>query len=1026
MIPKLIYKLCCCLIPLATVFFSVHGQAPVITSFTPASGPVGTLVTINGTSLNNPTAFTIGGRTAIVVSNTGSILVGLVMPGAVTGAVSISTADGTVTGGSNFTVTPNLYPGLQQGSKLVGTGSAFQGWSVALSADGNTAIVGGGEGAVVYTRSGSTWSQQGSQLVGTGGVGATQQGWSVALSADGNTAIVGGNLDDNEQGAAWVYTRSGITWSQQGSKLVGTGVVGSRALQGQSVALSADGNTAIVGGWADYNLRGAAWVYSRSGITWSQQGSKLVGTGNSGAAGQGSSVALSADGNTAIVGGADDNSGRGAAWVFTRSDSIWSQQGNKLAGTGGVGDSWQGYSVALSASGNTAMLGGPYDNYDQGAAWVFTRSGSTWSQQGSKLVGTGSVGNAQQGWSVALSANGNTAIVGGNYDYYELGAAWVYTRSIGTWSQQGGKLVGTGYTGIAQQGNSVDLSADGNTAIVGGPYDNSLQGAAWVYTPAPAPVITSFTPASGPPGTTVTITGTNFTGATSVSFGGVAASSFTVLNDTTITAIVAGGASGSVSVTTAVGTATRTGFIFNQPCTNVGISSVSAGATLVCTGSTTTLTAVGVTGTNAVVNWYTAANGGGTLLGTGLTLSNRGAGTYFARVTGDCGIPAQASIVLVGDTVKPELTCPANVVDYNTGGCTKSLTIPNPMFSDNCGIRSLTWRMSGKSTSKSTNTGINTVGTRTFKRGATTITYTLTDSANNVSTCSFTVRLLDTIKPSFQQFVSIFRDTALAGCSKMVKFPLLRFKDNCGTPTLTWTMSGSNAGTGTGVIDSMLLNVGVTTVRYTLRDSASNVATATHTITLVELKRPLITCPANITRSATTCSVSVSTPAPIYSDNCNVQSLVWTLAGATKLSSNTTGIRLVGTKVFNAGTTTVRYTVRDSSNNARFCTFNVVVNSSASCAAIAAKGINASETPGSNIELQVYPNPTSTSFGLLVKSASTEKATIVIYCGDGKRMEQMQVTPNRLITVGERYRTGTYLFEVLQGENRTTVKGIKR
>ena len=95
----------------------------------------------------------------------------------------------------------------------------------------------------------------------------------------------------------------------------------------------------------------------------------------------------------------------------------FAQQGPKLVGTDAVGgDVEQGYSVALSADGNTAIVGGPTDNSVAGAAWVYTRSGGVWTQQGSKLVGSGAVGNAQQGTSVALSADGNTAIVGGPHD----------------------------------------------------------------------------------------------------------------------------------------------------------------------------------------------------------------------------------------------------------------------------------------------------------------------------------------------------------------------------------------------------------------------------------------------------------------------------------------------------------------------------------------------------------------------------------------------------------------------------------
>jgi len=113
---------------------------------------------------------------------------------------------------------------------------------------------------------------------------------------------------------------------QQGPKLVGTGAVGSNVVQGTSVAVSADGNTAIVGGpQDDTNLAGAVWVYTRSGGVWAQQGSKLVGTGAAGGAHQGNSVAVSADGNTAIVGGPFDNTQAGAVWVFTGSGGVWKE-----------------------------------------------------------------------------------------------------------------------------------------------------------------------------------------------------------------------------------------------------------------------------------------------------------------------------------------------------------------------------------------------------------------------------------------------------------------------------------------------------------------------------------------------------------------------------------------------------------------------------------------------------------------------------------------------------------------------------
>ncbi len=383
---------------------------------------------------------------------------------------------------------------VQQGSKLVGTGAIGPGWqgnSVSISSDGNTAIVGGHQdnnfagAAWVFTRSGGVWTQQGSKLVGTGAAGDARQGKSVSISSDGNTAIVAGPSDNTLVGAVWVYTRSGGVWTQQGSKLVGTGATTGGASQGTSVSLSSDGNTAIVGGYLDNSSAGAVWVYTRSSGVWAQQGNKLVGTGAVGAARQGQSVSLSADGNTAIVGGVTDNNNTGAAWVYTRGGGVWTQQGSKLVGTGAAGAANQGISVSLSSDGNTAIMGGSSDSSSAGAAWVFTRSGGVWSQQGGKLVGTGAVGNAHQGTSVSLSSDGNTAIVGGTYDNpiagNTAGAMWVFTRSGVVWTQQGSKLVGNDAIGTANQGTSVSLSSDGNTAIEGGIGDNSGAGAAWVF-----------------------------------------------------------------------------------------------------------------------------------------------------------------------------------------------------------------------------------------------------------------------------------------------------------------------------------------------------------------------------------------------------------------------------------------------------------------------------------------------------------------------------------------------------------------
>ncbi|HTS00017.1 MAG TPA: hypothetical protein VML00_09720, partial [Bacteroidota bacterium] len=297
---------------------------------------------------------------------------------------------------------------------------------------------------------------QGGKLVGPGALGIAYQGSSIAVSGDGSTAILGGPGDSSGGGSAWVFVRSGTSWVQQGRKLqaegAANGLIGPRL--GTSVAISYDGNTAIVGAPGDDGGRGGAWVFTRASGAWSQQGGKLLGTlavdGFIGAR-QGQSVALSWDGNRALLGAPFDSLGTGAAWIFTRTGETWSQEGPKIRATTASGEALQGWAVAVSGDGATALIGGIYDFNNAGAAWVFVRSGSTWTQQGFKLYGLDATGGANQGWSVALSNDGNTAIMGGPGDGAGAGAAWVFQRGNGIWSQQGSKIVGGGSSGAAGQ-----------------------------------------------------------------------------------------------------------------------------------------------------------------------------------------------------------------------------------------------------------------------------------------------------------------------------------------------------------------------------------------------------------------------------------------------------------------------------------------------------------------------------------------------------------------------------------------------
>lgn len=466
---------------------TVLNTSPVVSSFTPSTGVPGTIITVSGSNLDQLVSATVGTKDAVIIEKSASMAKLIVMPGAVTGSLSVTTATSTVTATGNFTVGITPYPYIQQGSKQAGSSlNTLLATSVVVSSDGNTAVIGGpgdssNKGAAwVYVRNGTSWSLQ-SKLVGTGSAGASRQGTSVAVSTDGNTVVSGGPGDNNNSGAVWVFIRNSSGWSQMGNKLTGTGASGA-AQQGTSVALSADGNTLAVGGVADDNFAGALWAYERLDNQWAQIGDKVVGAGAIGKARQGASIGLSADGKMMAWGGYQDNNRLGAVWVYLRNECIWNQQGGKLVGTGGSAQAWQGYSVALSADGKTLLSGGCNDNNLAGATWVYTSNGSSWTQQ-ARLVGTLSGTSARQGYSASLSADGNTVMSGAFGDDSNKGSVWIFKKTGGTWTQQGAKMRGTGANGPAKQGTSVSVSANGSTAIVGGPTDNSNRGAFWIYTP---------------------------------------------------------------------------------------------------------------------------------------------------------------------------------------------------------------------------------------------------------------------------------------------------------------------------------------------------------------------------------------------------------------------------------------------------------------------------------------------------------------------------------------------------------------
>jgi hypothetical protein len=408
-------------------------------------------------------------------------------------------------------------PLIQTGNKVTpadefGAGGSYFGWSIALSADGTTALVGGPQdntnvgAAWVYTDSGGSWSEQAKLLAPTSGVnqedGGAFFGTSVALSADGNSALIGGPYDNTNVGAAWAYVRSGSSWGAPTKLLAPTSGVNQEsgeAYFGDSVSLSSDGTTALIGGNADDTNVGAAWVFTGSGTSLMVQDKLIAPTSGAnmelGAAQFGNNVVLAGDGTTAVIGGQYDNTSVGAAWVFNGSGSSWGTPVKLTAPTSGPdaesGPARFGFLNALSTNGDTALIGGPLDNGGVGAVWVYGGSGTSLTEQAKLTAPTSGPdaesGDAYFGAATALSSNGTMALIGGYADSSNAGAAWAYAGAGSSWAEHA-KLVapisgGSAESGAGDFGSLVALSSDGTESLIAGLSDASNNGAVWVSTP---------------------------------------------------------------------------------------------------------------------------------------------------------------------------------------------------------------------------------------------------------------------------------------------------------------------------------------------------------------------------------------------------------------------------------------------------------------------------------------------------------------------------------------------------------------
>lgn len=339
-------------------------------------------------------------------------------------------------------------------------GGQFQ--ALSASRDGTTVLIGepsenSSRGAAfVFKRNGTAWSLQ-QELTAADGVSGDTFGVSVSLSGDGNTALVG-----SANGAAYVFTRSGTAWTQQRE------FTRYNTAFGDSVSLSGDGATALVGAWAASNIRGAAYIFRRTGTVWSQQQVLANGIPYSSF---GISVSLSGDDSTALVCSAT------GAYVFSRSGTIWSLQQELIPANGTCVGGLT--SVSLSGNGATALVGASGANNRSGAVDVFTRNGTTWSLQQELNAPDG---GQYFGFSVSLSSSAKVALIGeAGVSNPSGGAAYVFSRTGTSWSEQQELVPNDGASGD-NFGAYVALSSYGSTALIADQKQNGNAGAAYVFT----------------------------------------------------------------------------------------------------------------------------------------------------------------------------------------------------------------------------------------------------------------------------------------------------------------------------------------------------------------------------------------------------------------------------------------------------------------------------------------------------------------------------------------------------------------
>ena len=329
----------------------------------------------------------------------------------------------------------------------------------------------------------------------------------IALGVLGIVALVAGSATDGLGGVFWASSSGGAgsgPWANSfGPPIIegeGAFIANSSGGFGVSSAMSEDDSTVVVGASRDVSFRGAAFVYTRPDDGWGSAaptGVKLVGSGVGNSDYTARNVAVDRDGSTVVVSAAWDDStssgnNGGAAYVFTRPSGGWSSatpaQAKLRHPSPEALDNF-GRSVAVSADGETVVVGTKFDDLvganNAGAVYVFAKPATGWADTNVsvQLTAPTPLGVENFGEAVSVSANGDTIVVGTDQDS-GAESVYVFTRPSGGWASSAAvaTLTKTSSSSADDFGESVSLSGDGDTVVVGAWGIGSDTGAAYVFT----------------------------------------------------------------------------------------------------------------------------------------------------------------------------------------------------------------------------------------------------------------------------------------------------------------------------------------------------------------------------------------------------------------------------------------------------------------------------------------------------------------------------------------------------------------